>query len=406
MHRKPDIAIVGGGLIGLSTALALQHPGRKISVIESSALLQQNSEGLNSRSIVLSYASVQIFKALGLWQEIKTQASAIKNIHISSQGQWGVTRLAASEYDLEAMGYVIESQKLGAVLLDQARRSKSIRLETGADFESIEFAERVQLRYRKDKKSHEMRSGLVIIADGAQSVARSSLGIEHRRIDYQQSAIITNVEVSQPILGAAYERFTDKGPLAMLPLGGTAYACVWTHTPQSSEQMMQLDDIQFARALQQCFGFRLGFVERIGQRFSFPLYRTEALRLTRNRCLLIGNAANSLHPVAGQGLNLALRDVACLSHLLGDRAIGTLDEYSIVQLLDEYEVLRTAEQRRVAGLGDGLVSLFSNNLPVLRQFRAGALALLDILPPLKAEVAMAGMGFSFSGNPMLRGQVR
>jgi 2-octaprenyl-6-methoxyphenol hydroxylase len=122
--------------------------------------------------------------------------------------------------------------------------------------------------------------------------------------------------------------------------------------------------------------------------------------------LLIGNAANSLHPVAGQGLNLALRDVACLSHLLGARAKGTLDENTILQLLDEYVTLRTAEQRRVAGLGDGLVSLFSNNLPVLRQFRAGALALLDIIPPLKAEVAMSGMGFSFSGNPMLRGQVR
>ena len=406
MRRNPDIAIVGGGLVGLSTALALRHSGRQISVIESSALLQQKSEGLNARSIVLSYASVQIFKALDLWKEIKKQASAIKNIHISSQGQWGVTRLAASEYDLEAMGYVIESRKLGAVLLDQVRQSKSIRLETGADFESIEFTGRVQLRYRKAKKSHEISSGLVIIADGAQSMARSSLGIEHRRIDYQQSAIITNVEVSQPVPGAAYERFTDKGPLAMLPLGGTAYACVWTHTPHSSEQLMQFDDAQFARALQQCFGFRLGFVERIGQRVSFPLYRIKALGLTKNRCLLIGNAANSLHPVAGQGLNLALRDAACLSHLLEAQTISTLDENSIVQLLDEYETLRTTEQRRVAGLGDGLVSLFSNNLPVLRQFRAGALALLDIIPPLKAEVAMSGMGFSYSGNPMLRGQVR
>jgi len=406
MHRNPDIAIVGGGLVGLSSALALQHPDRHICVIESSALQQQKSNGIDARSLSLSYASVQIFKALGLWQELKKQASAIKTIHISSQGQWGVTRLRASDYDLEAMGYVIESSKLSAILLDHIQQSKLISLETSAKFESVDFAERVLLRYRRDKKRQKISAGLVLIADGAQSKARSSLGIEHRKIDYRQAAIITNVEVSQPVPGAAYERFTDHGPLAMLPLGRTAYACVWTHAPQSSERLMQLDDRQFIQSLQQCFGFRLGFIERIGQRYAFPLYRTEALTLIKNRCLLIGNAANTLHPVAGQGLNLALRDVACLNHLLAGRSIPALDENSIIRLLDEYETLRTAEQRSVASLGDGLVSLFSNDLPLLKQFRAGALALLDIIPPLKAEIAMSGMGFSFAGNPMLRGQMR
>lgn len=406
MHAKPDIAIVGGGLVGLSAALALRRPDRHISVVESSAPQQQESTGLNARSIALSYASVQIFKALGLWAEVKKQSSPIKTIHISSKGRWGVARLRASEYDLEAMGYVIESRKLGAILLERVQQSKSISLETGAEFESLDLGKRVQLRYRSEKKLQKLSASLVLIADGAQSKARSDLGIEHISIDYQQAAIITNVEVSQPIPGAAYERFTDQGPLAMLPLGNKRYACVWTHDPQFSERLMQLDDQQFAESLQQSFGFRLGFVERVGQRYSFPLHRTEALELAKNRCLLIGNAANTLHPVAGQGLNLALRDVASLSQLMEGPAIRTLDEQSIIRLLEEYQSRRTAEQRSVVRLGDGLVSLFSNDLPVLKQFRAGALALLDIIPLLKTEVAMSGMGFSFAGNPMLRGRLR
>jgi 2-octaprenyl-6-methoxyphenol hydroxylase len=406
MPGKSDIAIVGGGLVGLSAALALQKPDVNITVLESSSQQQQDSSGLNARSIALSYASIQVFKALALAQEIKKQASPIKAIHISSRGRWGVTRLHALDYELDAMGYVIESQKLSTILLDRVQHCKSISLETGAEFESLEFADQVQLQYKQDKKPRKLKASLVLIADGAQSKARSSLGIKHRMIDYQQAAIITNVEVSRPVSGAAYERFTDQGPLAMLPLGGSRYACVWTHDPRSSEHLMQLDDDGFNQSLQQSFGHRLGFIERVGQRYCFPLHRTEALELAKNRCLLVGNAANTLHPVAGQGLNLALRDVASLSHLLESRTISSFEEGSLISLLQEYENLRKSEQHKVVRLGDGLVSLFSNDLPMLKHFRAGALAVLDIIPPLKDEVAMSGMGFGFGGNPMLRGRMR
>jgi 2-octaprenyl-6-methoxyphenol hydroxylase len=304
------------------------------------------------------------------------------------------------------MGYVIESARLAAILLDRVRQTEAIDLETSAEFESLEFEERVQLQYRSGNNLQKLNANLILIADGAQSQARASLGIQHRMIDYQQAAIITNVEVSRPVSGAAYERFTVSGPLAMLPLGGSRYACVWTHDPGSSEHLMQVEDEQFIESLQQSFGFRLGFVERVGERYCFPLHRTEALELSKNRCLLVGNAANTLHPVAGQGFNLALRDVASLSHLLEKQVMHSFDEDAVMRLLEEYKSLRTAEQSRVVRLGDGLVSLFSNDLPILKQFRAGALALLDIIPPLKAEVAFSGMGFGFSANPMLRGRIR
>ncbi len=406
MQPNPDIVIIGGGLVGLSAALALQHPDRRISVIESSALEQKAATGLGARSIALSYASMQIFKALGLSRDIKTAASPIKTIHISSQGEWGVTRLQAGDYDLEALGYIIESATLGALLLDQIKRSKSISLNTSAEFESAHFGDKVQLRYRCQDQLQTMDASLVLIADGTQSKARSSLGIEHRTVDYAQGAIITNVEVSKPGSGIAYERFTESGPLAMLPLGGNRYACVWTQNPDFHRELMQLDDAQFAASLQRSFGYRLGFIDRTGPRYNFPLVRTEALGLVKDRCLVIGNAANTLHPVAGQGLNLALRDVASLTHLLEHESIQSLDEQSINQLLDDYQSLRVAEQRQVVRFGDGIVSLFSNDLPVLKQLRAGALALLDIMPLLKAEVAMSGMGFSDAGNPMLRGRMR
>ena len=405
MKNNPEIAIVGGGLVGLCAALSLQHPDRQVHVIESSALAQQKATGLNSRSIALSCSSVQIFRALGLWSKIRKQASPIRTIHISSQGRWGVARLHAADYELEALGYVIESSILGSLLLDQVKHSKLITLDTEAEFENAEYGKTVKLDYRCRNKKKRISASLVVVADGASSKGRASLGIEHRITDYGQSAVITNVLVSKPVGGTAYERFTPEGPLAMLPLGRDRYACVWTHDPENTDHLMRLDDRQFAEALQQGFGYRLGYIEQIGQRYSFPLHRTEALALAKYRCVLIGNAANALHPVAGQGFNLALRDVASLCELFLNQSIRNLDEPSIAKALSQYEISRKAEQAKVVRLGDGLVSLFSNEFPLLGPIRAAALGLLDIVPALKAEVALSGMGFSFGGNSMLRGQM-
>ncbi|MFT5657396.1 MAG: 2-octaprenyl-6-methoxyphenol hydroxylase [Gammaproteobacteria bacterium] len=405
-ENQADIAIVGGGLIGLCAALALQQPNRKISVIESSSLIQGegDSSGLNTRSIALSYASVQIFKALGIWNEVKSLSASIQSIHISARGRWGVSRLRASDYELEALGYVIESKLLGNCLLDKVSQSKLITLVTNATFESADVEAAVQLNYSSPEGSASLQASLLLIADGAQSKARESLGIEHRSIDYGQSAIITNLCFDKPVLATAYERFTDSGPLAMLPLGQNRYACVWTCRPDTAVELMALEDADFVQSLQQCFGYRLGYIQQMGQRFSFPLARTEALSLTKKRCVLIGNAANALHPVAGQGFNLGLRDIASLQGLLEGQSIARLD--SLTPLLAEYEQLRQAEQRQVIRLGDGLVNLFSNDLPILKHLRSAALALLDILPALKSEVALSGMGLAKGGNGMLRGRLR
>ena len=217
--------------------------------------------------------------------------------------------------------------------------------------------------------------------------------------------VISNVEVSKPKIDTAYERFTPQGPLAMLPLGGKRYACVWTLAPQTAAAACAQNDADFGAALQDCFGFRLGLIERVGKRFSIPIQRTRADALQCGRCLLVGNAANALHPVAGQSFNLSLRDIACLYELLSEQSSAALDAGKFDALADEYEMLRLQEQRQVIRYGDGLVTLFSNELPLFDHLRAAGLGLLDLLPPLKAQAALAGMGMTFGGNRLLRGQL-
>lgn len=400
-----DVAIIGGGLVGLCAALVLQHPDRRISLIEAADFGQQQPAGLNARSIALAVSSVQIFRALGLWSQIAAHAAPIRRIHVSSRGRWGVTRLRADDYNLDALGYVIENNTLGQILLAAVKASDNIQLEDQAGFESITQAGKVRLGYHKNKRVKKLESALALVADGARSQVRGALGIEHHSIDYGQAVVISNVEVSKPQCDTAYERFTAQGPLAMLPLGGKTYACVWTLNLDRAAAVCDLDETEFGAQLQDCFGYRLGLIERVGQRFSLALKRTRAEALQQGRCLLIGNAANALHPVAGQSFNLGLRDIACLYELFADQDLTKLDDDSIGMIASEYESLRAREQQQVIRYGDGLVTLFSNELPILDHVRAAGLGLLDLLPALKTQAAFTGMGMTFGGNRLLRGHL-
>jgi len=399
-----DIAIIGGGLVGLCAALVLQHPGRRVSIVEAGNLEQRRAEGLNARSIALAASSVQVFRALGIWSQIEAQAAPIRHIHVSSRGRWGVTRLRAEDYQLDALGYVIENQALGRCLLEAVEDLDNIKLEQNAEFESIDQAAAVTIGYRKNKRKQHLEARLALIADGAHSQARAALGIGHESFDYGQAVVICNVEVSKPKIDTAYERFTPQGPLAMLPLGGKRYACVWTLAPEQANTACSRDDAEFSADLQDCFGFRLGLIERVGERFSIPIQRTRAAALHAGRCLLIGNAANALHPVAGQSFNLSLRDIACLHELLCERPLAELDD-ELSQLVSDYETLRAEEQGRVIRYGDGLITMFSNELPLFDVVRAAGLGLLDLLPPLKSQAALTGMGMTFGGNRLLRGHL-
>jgi len=400
-----DVAIIGGGLVGLCAALVFQHRQRRVTVIEAGNIEQQPTEGLGARTIALSASSVQVFRALGIWPQLEARATPIRHIHVSSRGRWGVTRLRASDYELDALGYVIENPALNNCLLDAVMASKNIKLQQNASFESISQDETVDVGYRSGGRLRRLQAKLALVADGAHSQARSALAIDHQVIDYGQAIVICNVEVDRPQGKTAYERFTPQGPLAMLPLGGRRYACVWTLGPDRAAEVYSLDDEGFRAALQDCFGYRLGLIETASPRFSVPLQRIRAEKLKAGRCLLIGNAANALHPVAGQSFNMSLRDVACLYELLCEQSLDDLDNAAFAELADDYEIQRTREQRRVIRYGDGLVSMFSNDLPVLDHVRAAGLGVLDLVPALKLQAAFAGMGLTFGGNRLLRGRL-
>ena len=400
-----DLAIVGGGLVGLCAALALQRHYPRVSIIEAGNFAPQPLEGLASRSIALATSSVQILRALGLWSELESKVAPIRNIHVSARGRWGVTRLQASDYQLDALGYVVENQVLSDCLYQAVQASSQIELLEEASFDSIEQETSVSIGYRQGSNSQSLQARFALIADGAQSKARTALGIGHQRIDYGQTVVIANVEVDRPAADTAYERFTTDGPLALLPMGERRYACVWTLNPAIAEAIRVADDSEFIARLQACFGFRMGLIERASQRFSLPLQRTRADTLSAGRCLLIGNAANALHPVAGQSFNLSLRDIACLYELCCDLPAAVLDDAGISALGGEYQRLREREQRHVIRYGDGLVNLFSNDLPVLGPARAAALGVLDLMPALKAQAAFAGMGLTYGGNRMMRGHL-
>ena len=403
--KSTDIAIIGGGLIGLCTALVLQHTTRNITLIEATDIRSPDPGGMNARSIALSCSSVQIFRALGIWPQLSSRATPIRNIHVSAQGRWGVTRMRAQDYDLDALGYVIDNQALTQCLLQAVDDSDQIKLELKSEFEVIEQQQSATIKYRKNKRLQSLQSQLVLIADGARSKAREALGIPCHSVDYGQSVVISNVRVSEAKSCCAYERFTSQGPLAMLPLGDSTYACVWTLDPDVAGQVSQYSDAEFAAALQQCFGYRLGIIDEVGARFSIPLQRTRAERLHSGRCMLIGNAANALHPVAGQGFNLALRDIACLYELLVELKLDEMGLDEIEKLGKEFENQRLIEQNKVVRYGDGLVTLFSNELPLVNHLRAAGLSLLDLFPALKTQVALSGMGMTYGGNRLLRGRL-
>ena len=396
-----EVCIVGGGLVGLAAAIALARQGRSVKLLEASDLKPAAPAAMDARSIALSYSTIQIFRALKLWPDLLKNAAAITNIHVSSAGHFGVTRLNAADCQLDAMGYVVEYHHLIQTLLDAAEREQNIELITPAQVVSVHQQEdTVTLQYQSADKTETLNTALLIVADGANSSVREKLAIATQTKDYRQAAVICNVKIKRPASHCAFERFTKDGPLALLPLPHQRYAMVWTNTPERAEALMQLSDNDFLQQVYQHFGYRLGLFERLGTRARFDLKLTRASKLVSGRAVLIGNAANTLHPVAGQGFNLALRDVGLLFDLLTDVDLQS-DQLQIQ--LTQYQQQRVSDQNQAVNYGDRLVEFFSNDLALLNHLTAGALAALDLCPVLKNEVSWQGMGYGSGYSSLMRG---
>jgi len=398
-----DVIIIGGGMVGASLLAALRnHADKKIALIEAVPFDSSAQPSFDDRSIALSYGSRRIFESLGLWQLIEAQVEAIKTIHVSDRGHLGATRLHHHEERVEALGYVAENKVVGRVLMDAVQQLPHVDWYCPATIESLEqSADEVSIQVKSgvdsEAQTQRLSARLLVAADGVHSVTRKLAAVDIIHNDYQQSAIITNVQTDQRHNSIAYERFTDTGPLAFLPMTGNRYSVVWTCPRQQLQSLLDLGEAEFSQKLQQRFGFRAGNIKKVGARAAYPLVYSEAGQLCKGRVVIIGNAAHTLHPVAGQGYNLALRDVAELAEL-----IVAADDPGEVSLLANYQATRLQDMRRIYRATDSLVKIFSNNHALLGHARAMGLICVDLLSPLRHLMARHSMGLAGRMNKLQR----
>ncbi|CAA0079906.1 2-octaprenyl-6-methoxyphenol hydroxylase [Zhongshania aliphaticivorans] len=405
-HTDYDVVIAGGGMVGASLALCLDQfsrAGLRVLVVESFPL-PPVSEGrpsyrpsFDARSTALSYGSAQIYDELAIWPLLKEHICTISQVHVSDRGHFGSVLMNAASQGWPALGYVVENAWLGNVLLNQLRLRPQVDFLSPASVASVSVANGfARLLVRDGNGEREITTQLVAVADGADSGLRAQLGIAASVDDYHQVAVIANVATEKAHGGCAYERFTERGPLALLPLladesGASRSALVWTFPEGMADEVAGWNDDEFLAELQRNFGYRLGRLRKVGQRNTFPLRLMQADEQVRGQVVVLGNAAHSLHPVAGQGFNLALRDVACLSGLIADahakgRNVGDL------ALLQTYLQQQRGDQFVTTTFSDRLTHIFSNRKPVLSLLRNLGLAALDLTPPLKSQFVARAAG--------------
>jgi 2-octaprenyl-6-methoxyphenol hydroxylase len=383
-----DIAIVGGGLVGASLAVALHGSGHRTVLIEA-AVAPRSEPSWDERCIALNDASRRIFEALGVWPLLIPEAEPIRATHISERGRFGVARFSAADAGLDALGYNLPLRAIGAALWARMQDCGIERVCPGR-VEAIALAgDRVRLDVVRDAAApaEPVSARLLAAADGARSAVRERLGIAAQVRDYAQHAIVSAVRLSRPHQGVAYERFTPDGPLALIPKPGDAASLVWSVPSVRVDTMLAWSDEEYLARAQETFGGRLGRFLELGRRTAFPLARVLSAQLTAPRTVLLGNAAQSLHPVAAQGFNLGLRDVAALAELLREAR-----DPGAAELLDAFAARRTHDRERVAGVTDLMVRSFSNRVPGLAQTRHWGLVAVDLAPGLREAVLRQHLG--------------
>ncbi len=429
-----DIIISGGGLSGSLMALSLADLKKadgnllSIAIVEAikPAFTEHNSTNSKStnnatrlfddRVLALSHGSASYLKKIGVWQYLSSEACAIEKIDISDQGNYGKARLEAQEHGVSALGYVIEMALIGKAQLKVLANKNNVSWFTPDCITDINWhvndkrhdQSSDQKNVNKNKIEVKLDSGqsiqasLLLACDGANSPCRQLAGINTSHSDYQQVALIANVATKKSHNNKAFERFTEFGPLAMLPLsrlrgeqsGESRCSLVWTMSPEQSKEILALNDNEFKQKLELAFGSWLGAIIQVGKRDVYPLVLLQAQQQTYHRMALVGNASHTIHPIAGQGFNLGLRDVQQMSALV-EKALneGTDTDIGSFTLLNEYAQKRQQDQKQVIELTDSLVTLFANDLLPLVTGRNVGLKVMNYLSPLKSTLVNKLMGY-------------
>ena len=392
-----DIVVAGGGMVGASLALAIAPLGLRVAIVEPVARDAAGQPSFDDRTTALSRSSQRMFEAMGLWDDIVAAATPIERIHVSDRGRFGFSHIDAEEQGVEALGYVVINRVLGRVLQAALADLDELEVLCPARIMAAETGtERVRVTIDEDGKVALLNCDLLVAADGANSTVRDMIGITADQVAYGQRAVIGNLLTEKPLDNCAYERFTEHGPLALLPMTEGRAGFVWTVSEQDADRVLTLDDGAFLGHLQQQFGNRLGLFSRVGQRAAYPLMLSKALRLTAQRAVLVGNSAHGLHPVAAQGFNLGLRDVAALCDCIADAIAdeGEAADVGSARLLQRYADWRKSDQKKLVGFTDGLVRLFGSSAPPLRALRNVGMLGFDLVPGVRSLFAKHTMGLA------------
>lgn len=383
-----SVIIVGGGMTGATLALAISHLSRgqqPVHLIEAVAPDAQQHPGFDARAIALAAGTCQQLARVGIWQAIADCATAIRTVHVSDRGHAGFVTLDAQDYSLPALGQVVELHDVGQRLFALLRKAPGVTLHCPARVAGFTRSQ-AQVSVTLDSGAT-VTGRLLVAADGSRSALGEQCGISWQQQPYGQLAMIANVTTAQPHNGRAFERFTEHGPLAMLPMSDGRCSLVWCHPQAQREAILGWSDERFCHELQQAFGWRLGRITHAGVRHVYPLSLTVASRTISHRLALVGNAAQTLHPIAGQGFNLGLRDVMTLAEMLSQA-----EDPGDYALLGRYQDRRADDKAATIGVTDGLVHLFANRWAPLVVGRNVGLMAMELFTPARDALAQRTLG--------------
>jgi 2-octaprenyl-6-methoxyphenol hydroxylase len=401
-----DVAIIGGGMVGASLAQMLAALPLTVAVVEATPVESTAQPSFDARTTALSNGTKRIFTTLGLWESLAAEATPIRAIHISERGRFGRSVIDAAEQGLDAMGYVLANRAIGRELWRRLKLAPAISLIEPARVLTLATqATFIELELQTREGSRALRARLVVAADGANSLVRSQAGIGASHRDYEQTAVVTSVSPSRYHANVAYERFTDEGPVAVLPQADGRCAVILTLPCAAAQAAIELTEQQFLALLQRRFGWRLGEFSALGRRDAYPLELTAAEASHAARVALIGSAAQGLHPIAGQGFNLGLRDAATLAEVISDACLGEGPSVDVgaESVLSRFASSRARDRRALIRFTDGLVRLFASPLLPLRFARSLGLLAFDVSPAAKAAMAGLSRGFAAEEPRLARG---
>ncbi|QNK00088.1 2-octaprenyl-6-methoxyphenyl hydroxylase [Dyella telluris] len=386
--RQP-VLIVGGGLVGASLAIALDAAGIDAVMVEAAAPRIGEQPSYDERNLALARATVNGLTAIGVWKHAHAQATPIRHIHVTRAGEFGSVQMDAQRHGVDAMGWTLPARELGAALLRRLDECTRLRRLAPARVESLEpTADGWRARVHTGDGVVEIDTPLLVGADGTASFVRERLGIEVERLDYRQTLFVCTVTPERDHAQRAYERFADNGPIALLPLAARRCGLVLTVPQHEAKTVEAMDDDAFIALAQERFGWRLGRLSRPGKRHPYAIQRVAARSLISTRAVLVGNAAQTVHPIGAQGFNLGLRDALTLAELLADA-----NDPGAEELLLGYAQRRAPDREGTMAMSHGLVQLACLPQPLLAPLRSLAMLAFDRLPPLQRLMARRGMGF-------------